>query len=258
MLQLIFGVLLPFLGTTLGSFLVFFMRNSLNKKVENILLGFSAGVMLSASVWSLIIPAIDLCDWGKLSFFPAVIGIVLGCAFLLVLDIIIPKLKSESDIQKSNLSKVKRQSKLVLAVTLHNIPEGMAVGVALAGAYFGGSALTIASSIALSVGIAIQNVPEGAIISMPLKSKGYSKLKAFILGVLSGVVEPIFAIITILLTGIVTPILPYLLTFSAGTMLYVVAQELIPESQNGDGKIMATISFIVGFLLMMILDIALG
>lgn len=259
MLKLILGVLIPFLGTTFGAFMVFFMRDKINAKVEKILLGFAGGVMVAASVWSLIIPSIEQSSgMGKWSFVPAAVGIALGVGFLFVLDTIIPHLHVGSDKPEGIKSNCKKTTMLVFAVTLHNIPEGMAVGVALAGAYFGSSGITMMGALVLSLGIAIQNIPEGAIISMPLKSEGFSKPKAFGYGVLSGVVEPIFAGITILLTSIVTPILPYLLSFAAGAMIYVVVEELIPESQTGEHSNWATISFVVGFLIMMILDVALG
>lgn len=259
MWKLILGVLVPFIGTSLGSFFVFFMRDKLNTKVEKILLGFAGGVMIAASIWSLIIPSIEQSEHlGKWAFVPASVGIALGVLFLFVLDSIIPHLHVGASSPEGVQSKLKKTTMLVLAVTLHNIPEGMAVGVALAGAYFGESGLTLTAGLVLSIGIAIQNIPEGAIISMPLKSEGFSKPKAFGFGVLSGVVEPIFAGITILLTSIVTPILPYLLSFASGAMIYVVVEELIPESQTGEHSNWATISFVVGFLVMMILDVALG
>lgn len=259
MFKLILGVLVPFIGTSLGAFMVFFMKDKINAKIEKILLGFAGGVMVAASVWSLIIPAIEQSEnMGKWSFVPAAVGIILGVLFLFVLDSVIPHLHVNSDKPEGKPSKCKKTTMLVLAVTLHNIPEGMAVGVALAGAYFGNSGITLTAGLVLSLGIAIQNIPEGAIISMPLKSEGFSKGKAFGYGVLSGIVEPIFAGLTILLTSIVTPILPYLLSFAAGAMIYVVVEELIPESQTGEHSNLATISFVVGFLIMMILDVALG
>ncbi len=255
MFNLSMGILLPFLGTTLGSFFVFFLRNRINNKIEKVLLGFAAGVMIAASVWSLIIPAINGSDHlNNWSFLPAVVGIVFGVIFVIILDKIVTKI----NIKKNQINTRKNKSKiLMLAVTLHNIPEGMAVGVALAGAYFGDVGISLAASLTLSLGIAIQNIPEGAIISMPLLSARCSKKKAFGIGVLSGVVEPIAAIITILLVNILSPILPYLLAFAAGAMIYVVVQELIPESHNDDSKF-STIAFVMGFLIMMILDVALG
>lgn len=259
MLQLSMGVLIPFLGTTLGAAMVFLMRNKLNETVQKILSGFAAGVMVAASVWSLIIPAIDQSsDMGKFSFVPAMVGIILGVGFLLLLDCIIPHLHLNSDEPEGLTSHWKRTTMLVLAVTLHNIPEGMAVGVVLAGAYFGNATISMTGALTLAIGIAIQNFPEGAIISMPLKSEGFSKPKAFLYGTLSGIVEPIFAIITILLTQFITPILPYLLSFAAGAMLYVVVEELIPEAQSGKHTNWSTLSFVFGFVLMMVLDVALG
>lgn len=255
MLKLIIGVLVPFLGTIIGAFLVFFVKNKINSKLEKNLLAFAGGVMMSASVWSLIIPAVNQSSFlGRLSFLPASIGIILGVMFLVLLDFIIPRLQSNV---KNLKKKPNNTTMLVIAVSLHNVPEGMAVGVALAGAFFGDMEISITSSLVLSLGIAIQNIPEGAIISLPLMGKGFSKRKAFAYGVLSGVVEPIFALLTILLTSIVTPIMPYLLSFAAGAMIYVVVKELIPESQM-DNNNFATICFVIGFLLMMILDIDLG
>lgn len=258
-MKLFIGLLIPFLGTLLGAAMVFLMKNKLNSKVEKILLGFASGVMVAASVWSLLIPSIEMAKEQQIvEWVPATVGFILGIAFLLILDNIIPHLHSkgkEPEGLKSNLGK---STMMVLAVTLHNIPEGMAVGVALAGAMSGNSTITMAGAIALSIGIAIQNFPEGAIISMPLKEEGNSKGKAFLYGTLSGIVEPIFGGITILLTSIVVSILPYLLSFAAGAMIYVVVEELIPESQLGSHSNLGTIGFAVGFIIMMILDVALG
>ena len=258
-MEILLGVTIPFIGTILGSFLVFFMKNTLNEKIEKILLGFAAGVMIAASVWSLIIPSINMSEgMGNWSFIPAAIGFLLGIFFLLILDTFIPHLHVNSDEPEGMKSNLKKSTMLVLAVTLHNIPEGMAVGVVLAGAYYGNAIITISGALALAIGIAIQNFPEGAIISMPLKSNGISKPKSFLMGVLSGVVEPIAAIITILLIKYITPVLPYLLSFAAGAMIYVVVEELIPESQARKHTNLATISLAIGFTLMMILDISLG
>jgi len=257
--MMLIGIFIPFVGTILGSFLVFFMKKSLNLKIEKILLGFAAGVMIAASVWSLIVPSIDMSsDMGKWSFIPAGVGFLLGIFFLLVLDTFIPHLHVNSEEPEGVKSKLKKNTMLVLAVTLHNIPEGMAMGVVLAGAYYGNTIITVAGALALAVGIAIQNFPEGAIISLPLKSNGETKSKSFLMGVLSGVVEPIAAIITILLTRYIEPVLPYLLSFAAGAMIYVVVEELIPESQANKHSNLATISLAIGFVLMMILDVALG
>ena len=235
------------------------MKNKMNDKVEKILLGFASGVMVAASVWSLLIPSIDMAEEQKIiAWVPATIGFVLGIIFLLILDNIIPHLHLNSKEPEGLKAKLKKTTMMVLAVTLHNIPEGMAVGVALAGALSGNSSITMAGAIALSIGIAIQNFPEGAIISMPLKEEGTSKGKSFLYGTLSGIVEPIGGFITILLTSLVVPILPYLLSFAAGAMMYVVVEELIPESQVGKHSNLGTIGFSIGFIIMMILDVALG
>lgn len=253
------GLLIPFLGTTLGSAMVFLMKNKLNKKVEKILLGFASGVMIAASVWSLLIPSIDMAnEQGKAAWVPAAVGFILGIVFLLALDSIIPHLHIESDKPEGIKAKLKKTTMMVFAVTLHNIPEGMAVGVSLAGALMENTGITMAGAFALAVGIAIQNFPEGAIISMPLRAEGMSKWKAFIYGTLSGIVEPIGAIITILLTKTIVPILPYLLSFAAGAMIYVVVEELIPELQAGEHSNIGTIGVAIGFVIMMILDVALG
>lgn len=258
-MEIFIGITIPFLGTVLGAMLVFLMRKNLNIRVEKILLGFAAGVMIAASIWSLIIPSIEMSsNLEKLSFLPAAIGFLLGIFFLLLLDSIIPHLHVNSDEPEGVKSKLKKSTMLVLAVTLHNIPEGMAVGVVLAGAYYGNTLISLSGAIALAIGIAIQNFPEGAIISLPLKSTGVSKTKSFLLGVMSGIVEPIAAIITILLIKYINPILPYLLSFAAGAMIYVVVEELIPESQAKEHSNWATISLAIGFTLMMILDIALA
>ena len=235
------------------------MKNSMDKKVEKILLGFASGVMMAASVWSLIIPAIDMAEeQGKIAWVPAAIGFMFGILFLLILDTLIPHLHLDSDKPEGIKAKLKKTTMMVLAVTLHNIPEGMAVGVTFAGALIGNAGITMAGAFALAIGIAIQNFPEGAIISMPLKSEGMSKGKAFLYGTLSGIVEPIGAIITICLTNLVVPILPYLLSFAAGAMIYVVVEELIPESQAGEHSNIGTIGVAIGFVIMMILDVALG
>lgn len=253
------GLLIPFLGTTLGSATVFLMKNKLNKKVEKILLGFAAGVMIAASVWSLLIPSIDMAqEQGILPWLPTAIGFMLGIVFLLVLDSLIPHLHLESTKPEGIKIKLKKTTMMVFAVTLHNIPEGMAVGVSFAGTLMKNTGITLAGAFALAIGIAIQNFPEGAIISMPLKAEGMSKGKAFLYGTLSGIVEPIGAIITILLTSTVIPILPYVLSFAAGAMIYVVVEELIPESQVGEHSNIGTIGVAIGFTIMMILDVALG
>ena len=258
-MNLTLGLLIPFAGTTLGSAMVFLMRNKMNKMIEKLLLGFASGVMIAASIWSLILPAIEMSEeQGKIAWVPAAIGFLFGIVFLLALDSLIPHLHLNNDKPEGLRAQFKKTTMLVLAVTLHNIPEGMAVGVTFAGALIGNTGITMAGAFALAIGIAIQNFPEGAIISMPLKTEGVSKTKAFILGTLSGVVEPIGAIITILLTKAVVPILPYVLSFAAGAMIYVVVEELIPESQDGEHSNIGTIGVAIGFVIMMILDVALG
>ena len=258
-MDIFYGLLIPFLGTTLGSAMVFLMKDKINPKLEKILLGFASGVMIAASVWSLLMPSIDMAEEQSIiKWLPAAMGFLLGMFFLLILDSIIPHLHLKSDEPEGIKTKLKKTTMMVLAVTLHNIPEGMAVGVIFAGAMIGNTGITMAGAFALSIGIAIQNFPEGAIISMPLKAEGVSKTKAFALGTLSGIVEPIAAIITILLTNLIVPVLPYLLSFAAGAMIYVVVEELIPESQDGNHSNLATIGVAIGFVIMMILDIALG
>lgn len=257
-LPIILGIIIPFLGTVLGSSLVFLLKDKLNNKVEKALLGFASGVMIAASIWSLIIPSIDLSEHMRLPWLPATIGFLLGMGFLLLLDTIIPHMHLNEDEPEGIKTNLKKQSLLMFAVTLHNIPEGMAVGVVLAGAYSGNTTLTVAGALTLAIGIAMQNLPEGAIISMPLKSEGMSKKKAFLMGSLSGIVEPIAALITLLLAKFISPALPYLLSFAAGAMIYVVVEELIPEAQEGKHSNIATIALAIGFALMMVLDIALG
>lgn len=250
---------IPFLGTSLGAAMVFFLKSAIPDKLEKILLGFASGVMIAASVWSLLIPAISMAEGGGLpAWFPAVVGFLLGILFLLVLDSIIPHLHQNSDQPEGIRSSLSRSAMLVFAVTLHNIPEGMAVGVTMAGAIAGNAGITLSGALALAVGIAIQNFPEGAIISMPLLSEGVPKKKAFLYGVLSGAVEPAGALLTILLSAYLTPILPYLLAFAAGAMVYVVVEELIPASQTGKHSNLGTIGTAFGFALMMVLDVALG
>lgn len=259
-MEIAIGILLPFLGTTLGALMVFFMKNKLNWKVEQILVSFAVGVMIAASIWSLIVPSMDMNNFSnKLKWVPAAVGFVLGILFLLLLDIIIPHLHANSDEPEGPKSKLNRTTMLVLAVTLHNIPEGMAVGVVLAGAYYGNSVITMSGALALAIGIAIQNFPEGAIISLPLKAEGESKGKAFLMGTLSGIVEPIAAIITIFMIKFVEPALPYILSFAAGAMIYVCVEELIPSTHEGESHSnLAIIALSFGFILMMILDVALS
>ena len=253
------GILIPFLGTSLGAGCVFFLKNSLRDGVQRALTGFAAGVMVAASVWSLLIPAMEqAADLGRLAFFPAAVGFWLGILFLLLLDHLIPHLHQNSLQAEGPKSQLQRTTMMVLAVTLHNIPEGMAVGVVYAGYLAGTAQITAAGALALSLGIAIQNFPEGAIISMPLRAEGMKKGRAFWGGVLSGIVEPIGAVLTILAAGIVVPALPYLLSFAAGAMLYVVVEELIPEMSQGQHSNVGTVFFVVGFSVMMVLDVALG
>ena len=258
-METFFGIMIPFLGTTLGSACVFFMKKSLGDLVRRALAGFAAGVMVAASIWSLLIPAIEQSEgMGKLSFLPAFIGFWVGVLFLLLLDHLIPHLHIGSDKAEGPKSKLGRTTMMVLAVTLHNIPEGMAVGVVYAGYLSGNAQITAAGALALSLGIAIQNFPEGAIISLPLRAEGAGKGRAFMGGVLSGVVEPIGAVLTILAARLIVPALPYLLSFAAGAMLYVVVEELIPEMSQGEHSNIGTVFFAVGFSVMMILDVALG
>lgn len=258
-MQVLLGLLIPFIGTTLGSGMVFLLKNNIKQSVEKLLLGFASGVMIAASVWSLLIPAIEMSEQqGKIGWLAPAIGFLLGMLFLLILDSIIPHIHLDKEKPEGVKSKLKKTTMLVLAVTLHNIPEGMAVGVTFVGALLGNAGITLAGAFVLAIGIAIQNFPEGAIISMPLRSEGVSKRKAFAYGALSGVVEPIGAIITICLTNLVVPILPYLLAFAAGAMVYVVVEELIPESQMGEHSNIGTVGVAIGFVIMMILDVALG
>lgn len=257
-MQLFAGLMIPFVGTTLGSAMVFFMRG-MHKEIERLLLGFASGVMIAASVWSLLIPAIDMAEeQGQTAWVPAAGGFLGGMAFLLVLDSLIPHLHLESTEPEGVESSLKKTTMLVLAVTLHNIPEGMSVGVTFAGALIGDASITMAGAFALAVGIAIQNFPEGAIISMPLRGEGVSKGKAFAYGALSGIVEPIGAFVTILLAEHIVSALPVFLAFAAGAMIYVVVEELIPEAQAGEHSNMGTVGVAIGFVIMMILDVALG
>lgn len=253
------GLLLPFIGTALGAATVFLLRQEISPRIQKLLLGFASGVMIAASVWSLLLPSIEISErQSALPWLPAAVGFLGGIAFLLLLDTLIPHLHINSDEPEGIAAKLKRSTKLMLAVTLHNIPEGMAVGVVLAGAMSGNTGISVAGAMTLSLGIAIQNFPEGAIISMPLKAEGIRKGRAFLYGMLSGIVEPIAGIITILLIDLVMPLLPYLLAFAAGAMIYVVVEELIPESQSGRHSNIATIGVAIGFVLMMVLDIAFG
>ena len=255
---IILGLMIPFIGTAAGAGCVFFVKQTLHPGLQKALLGFASGVMVAASVWSLLIPAMDMSqDMGRLAFLPAAAGFLLGMGFLLALDRLIPHLHLDSDEPEGPKKSLKKSTMLVLAVTLHNIPEGMAVGVALAGILSESGRITLAGALALSLGIAIQNFPEGAIISLPLKEAA-GKGKAFRYGLLSGAVEPAGGALMLLLSGFLGPALPYLLAFAAGAMLYVVVEELIPESAQGEHSNIGTIGFTVGFVCMMILDVALG
>lgn len=253
------GLLIPFLGTSLGALCVLFMKREMNDQVRKALTGFAAGVMVAASVWSLIIPSINQSEvMGKMAFVPAAVGFWLGILFLLFLDTVTPHLHMNSDEPEGPKSNLKNTTKLVLAVTIHNIPEGMAVGVVYAGLLAEQSEITMLGALALSLGIAIQNFPEGAIVSMPLRSQGMSRRKACLYGIASGAVEPVAALITILLSSILVPVLPYFLSFAAGAMLYVVVEELIPEMAEGKHSNIGTLMFAAGFSIMMILDVTLG
>ncbi len=258
-LKTIIGILIPLAGTVLGAGFVLMLRSEMRPFIQKLLLGFASGVMLAAAVWSLIMPAINMArEQGVTPWVPAAVGFLLGILFLLVLDTLIPHLHMDSDNPEGKKSSLGKSTMLILAVTLHNLPEGMAVGVVFAGALAGSAGVTIAGAFALAIGIALQNVPEGAVISMPLVAQGLTKRRAFSLGFLSGVVEPIGALLTLLLTQVLTPVLPYILSFAAGAMIYVVVEELIPEAQSGDHSNIGTIGAALGFVIMMVLDVALG
>ena len=257
--NLALGIMIPFLGTAAGAACVFFMKGQIRPLVQKMLLGFASGVMVAASVWSLLMPSMDMAaDMGKFAFVPAAVGFLLGIAFLLAMDHLVPHLHMGCEEPEGLKSSWKKTTMLVLAVTLHNIPEGMAVGVVFAGMLQGEGLITLTGAFALSLGIAIQNFPEGAIISLPLKSEGFGSGKAFLYGAASGIVEPIGAALTVLLAAYITPVLPYLLSFAGGAMIYGVVEELIPESAEGEHSNIGTIGFAAGFVLMMILDVALG
>lgn len=257
--ELLPGLLIPFLGTTLGAACVLFMKRTLGRSVQRALTGFASGVMVAASIWSLLIPAMEQSETlGRLAFLPAVIGFGIGMAFLLLLDTVIPHLHMNAEKAEGPKSSLTRTAMMVLAVTLHNIPEGMAVGVVYAGLLSGTAEISAGGALALALGIAIQNFPEGAIISMPLHADGTSKGKAFLYGALSGAVEPIGTILTILLSSLLVPAMPYFLAFAAGAMLYVVVEELIPEMSEGEHSNIGVVMFALGFMLMMALDVALG
>lgn len=257
-IETIIGSLIPFAGTSLGAAMVFILKKNISVGLQKILTGFAAGVMVAASFWSLLEPALENSEnMGKLSFLPAAVGFLAGIGFLLFLDVITPHMHLNHQ-DEGPRAGIKRTTKLILAVTLHNIPEGMAVGVVYAGMAAGETGISSAGALALALGIAIQNFPEGAIVSMPLRAEGMSKGKTFLYGVLSGIVEPIAAFVTILAFGTIVPLMPYLLAFAAGAMMYVVVEELVPEMSEGKHSNTGTITFALGFVLMMILDVALG
>ncbi|MCR5764304.1 MAG: ZIP family metal transporter [Treponema sp.] len=259
MVSIAIGLLIPFIGTSLGAACVFFMNREMNDSLNRFLMGFAAGIMIAASVWSLLIPSMEMASsLGRISFLPALIGFLLGVAFLLLLDNVIPHLHALAKKPEGPHTKLSRTAMLVFAVTLHNIPEGMAVGVVLAGMISQNSLVTLGSAIALAVGIAIQNFPEGAIISMPLRTEGNSKIKSFSYGILSGIVEPVAGLITLILTSTILTFLPYILSFAAGAMVYVVVEELLPEATSDEKTNICTIGFAIGFALMMVLDVVLG
>ena len=256
---LIIGLFIPLLGTMLGSAFVFMMKDQMSVKLQKALLGFASGVMVAASVWSLLIPAIEInAGQGAMAVTAAAVGFLLGIGFLLIIDVLTPHLHISTDIPEGPRSHLSRTAMLALAVTIHNLPEGMAVGVVFAGAQIGTTSISFASAIAISLGIAIQNIPEGAIISMPMCAAGNSRWRSFLIGSLSGAVEPVGAIIVLMLTSTVLPVLPYLLAFAAGAMFYVVIEELIPEASSGQHSNISTIGFAVGFVLMMVLDVIMG
>ena len=258
-MSIIIGLLIPLLGTMLGSAFVFFMKKDMSPRLQKSLLGFASGVMVAASVWSLLIPSMEMVEEsGRWSVVPAAIGFLLGMGFLLMIDELTPHLHIGTDKPEGPRSKLSRTAMLALAVTIHNLPEGMAVGVVFAGAENGAAGLSLASALAVSIGIAIQNVPEGAIISMPMRAAGNSKWKSFVIGSLSGAVEPLGGLAVVLLASFMTPVLPYMLAFAAGAMFYVVVEELIPEASEGEHSNLSTIGFAIGFVLMMVLDVVLG
>lgn len=259
MVEVVFSILIPFIGTILGASCVFFLKGEMKQSMQRAFSGFAAGVMIAAAIWSLILPSFEAAnEMGKLSFLPVIVGLWLGFLFLMLLDKVIPHIHIDSNEVEGPRCNLKKSTMTALAVALHNLPEGMAVGVVLASAQAESSAVPITMAIALAIGIAVQNFPEGAIISLPLRSCGMKKSKTFFLGVLSGIVEPLGAIITLLLANFITPALPYLLSFAAGAMIYVVVEELIPEMSEGKHSHIGTICFAIGFSLMMILDVILG
>jgi len=259
MMTIVIGLLIPLLGTMLGSAMVFFMKDDIPERTQKLLLGFASGIMVAASVWSLLIPAMEMeSAKGAWSVVPAAVGFLLGIAFLLLIDEMTPHLHLGTSRPEGPRSRMTRTAMLAMAVTIHNLPEGMAVGVVFAGAEEGVSTISLASAIAISLGIAIQNIPEGAIISMPMRAEGNSKWRSFIIGSLSGAVEPIGGLIVVMLASFIMPILPYTLAFAAGAMLYVVVEELIPEASTGEHSNLNTVGFAIGFVLMMVLDVVMG
>lgn len=259
MMTIVIGLLIPLLGTMLGSAMVFFMKDDIPERIQKLLLGFASGIMVAASVWSLLIPAMEMDSAkGAWSVVPAAVGFLLGIAFLLLIDEMTPHLHLGTSRPEGPRSRMTRTAMLAMAVTIHNLPEGMAVGVVFAGAEEGVSTISLASAIAISLGIAIQNIPEGAIISMPMRAEGNSKWRSFIIGSLSGAVEPIGGLIVVMLASFIMPILPYTLAFAAGAMLYVVVEELIPEASTGEHSNLNTVGFAIGFVLMMVLDVVMG
>ena len=259
MTTIVIGLLIPFLGTMLGSAFVFLMKGEMSLRLQKTLLGFASGVMVAASVWSLLIPAMEMeANKGALSVLPAAVGFLLGIGFLFLIDELTPHLHIGTDKPEGMTSRLSKTAMLALAVTIHNLPEGMAVGVVFAGAENGMANISVTSAVAVSLGIAIQNIPEGAIISMPMRAAGNSRWKSFLIGSLSGAVEPVGAVAVLLLASLLMPVLPYMLAFAAGAMFYVVVEELIPEASNGQHSNLSTIGFAVGFVLMMVLDVVMG
>ena len=257
--RMLIGLLIPLLGTMLGSAFVFLMRDEMSVRMQKWLLGFASGVMVAASVWSLLIPSMEMeASSGKWSVVPAAVGFLLGMGFLLLIDVLTPHLHIGTDKPEGLRAHLSRTAMLALAVTIHNLPEGMAVGVVFAGASSGATTITITSALAVAVGIAIQNIPEGAIISMPMRAAGNSRRRSFLIGSLSGAVEPVGAVAVVLLASLLMPVLPYMLSFAAGAMFYVVVEELIPEASSGQHSNLSTIGFSVGFVLMMVLDVVMG
>ena len=259
MTTIVIGLLIPLLGTMLGSAFVFFMKDEMSVRLQKSLLGFASGVMVAASVWSLLIPAMDMeAEQGAWSVVPAAVGFLLGMSFLLLIDELTPHLHIGTDSPEGMRSHLSKTTMLAMAVTIHNLPEGLAVGVVFAGAEMGAAQISLASAVAVSLGIAIQNIPEGAIISMPLRAAGNSRWKSFLIGSLSGAVEPVGAVAVLLLTSLLMPVLPYVLAFAGGAMFYVVIEELIPEASSGQHSNLSTIGFAIGFVLMMVLDVVMG